>query len=410
MKSFNESGLGDIQRVNQAPTKDTIVRCPSCQTRYAVASTVISEFDTPKFHCARCDQVFNLTEAEATPIEETSDTVGTGQHQRISVEFEKSPGEAAFKKVEPETVSYREPESWQRRASVSSRALEIPGRLDNTSRAEPPHEHASGEEHGEVWTVNTETQMSLAFNGEERKPRVSHAFSLKDMPGRSAAEPSLPGAFALGDTNSPTLTDIRMPPGGGSAPPSGADTPKPRGALSAWATLFIPSLALLALLMCLGYYLGWDNETATRLTAAVSPSSPQIPPAGLVITDPAFQQLTLDNGDRVFLVSGTLSNRSEEVFDDVIIEGFTFNKSGRVLLSTRASMRSNLAKTRIKSLTVDMIKNLQGAEAIEAYTLKAGQKQDFTFAILPDDDSQASRDRLSSSRFFGARIYSVRTK
>ena len=53
--------VGKHQNYAMTPSEPSVViPCPSCDTKFAVESSLIAAVETPKFHCSRCDAVFGM--------------------------------------------------------------------------------------------------------------------------------------------------------------------------------------------------------------------------------------------------------------------------------------------------------------------------------------------------------------
>jgi predicted Zn finger-like uncharacterized protein len=49
----------------EAPAPHIVVVCPSCKTSFAVETATVAAFETPRFHCSRCDDIFIMKDAPA---------------------------------------------------------------------------------------------------------------------------------------------------------------------------------------------------------------------------------------------------------------------------------------------------------------------------------------------------------
>jgi hypothetical protein len=73
MDSFRDDNQG-------APTPSSephvVVACPTCRTKFAVEGSLVASFETPRFHCSRCDAVFEIgaqTQQSRTAPQQTRD-------------------------------------------------------------------------------------------------------------------------------------------------------------------------------------------------------------------------------------------------------------------------------------------------------------------------------------------------
>ena len=65
-KAANNGNQSDYLVHEQSSEPHMVVDCPCCQTKFAVESSLIATYETPKFHCSRCDAVFEFTHSKTT--------------------------------------------------------------------------------------------------------------------------------------------------------------------------------------------------------------------------------------------------------------------------------------------------------------------------------------------------------
>ena len=51
---------------DQSSEPHVVVECPSCSTKFAVETSLVASYEIPKFHCSRCDSVFELSVSRET--------------------------------------------------------------------------------------------------------------------------------------------------------------------------------------------------------------------------------------------------------------------------------------------------------------------------------------------------------
>lgn len=174
-----------------------------------------------------------------------------------------------------------------------------------------------------------------------------------------------------------------------------------------WRSFFMiaaPMLVLVLALAGLSFYLVRSPSFAHAFVHSISSSTPRFPPAAVHLTNLRFKKVALDSGQVVHTISGTLRNNSKESFGEVVLLGLAFSKDGHVLAQTKVNAGSTLADTRVKSLPLDMLRDLQNAAPAKKYELLPGKDQDFTIALI---DGTAKGD-ISKAAYFSAMVHSVR--
>jgi hypothetical protein len=170
-----------------------------------------------------------------------------------------------------------------------------------------------------------------------------------------------------------------------------------------WRSLFMVAAPLILCLACvalLAYVLKSSPATAEKFLAALNPAAELAAPAGLRVEGLRYQRIALEKGDTLVLISGQIVNGSSRVFKDVFIEAVGFDAAGKVLAKTRLNANSTLAKTRVKSLSPEMIENIQGSKSVKALNLDPSEKHEFAIGLLQPE--------MAKAKFFTARVYSVR--
>jgi predicted Zn finger-like uncharacterized protein len=356
-------------KVSDLEHTHSIIQCPQCQTKFAVEKTSIQHLDAPRFHCSRCDSVFAF---DAKPKLPKHSIAESNPEQTTAAKFEPNEQAAKISTEEGAHSSFTEASE----TIVRSRGLapetdwELPRSLaisTSAQRQANPH----------VPSPTTEaTQIGFNFGGASA---VGNAALQQD---RHSNDPDLKRFEA---TPFPTEAQLR-----------------PRTGLSRWtsfAYLAAPLLFFVSGVLGTSAYLNQNASQGENLVLSISPNLPQIPPVEVSIEETGFRRAALDSGEVVYLVSGTLINNSEETFKDVQLEGLGFDSRGGLVSRTKIDAGATLAKTRIRSLSISMIEELQSGKIRSKQELKPGQSQEFTFALLDGKPELAS--------YFSARVYSV---
>lgn len=103
---------GATNGLSHGPDKprNSIVQCPSCQTKFAVDSSMLEGQQLPRFHCSRCDHVFEMD---------------------ISTEEERKP----VTPVKPQSAEIR-----------PLKSIELPKKIEHEIQVKAPHENPFSEE------------------------------------------------------------------------------------------------------------------------------------------------------------------------------------------------------------------------------------------------------------------------
>ena len=369
--------MAEPQKISMTSVKtadeQSIIQCPGCQTRFLVASSAFSEIEVPRFHCSRCDHIFSLAPDAVTaiaglgPNRPPADTTPPADHDPLEPIAESALGEAFAEGEEAAAPRLAPPAAFidditdypgnETRSTGPTRGLAIPRGLDRSVRASAPHE------------IEREEQIPLSFVQSTREPGASGANTATPAP----PERSAPTAHRTATTS--------------------------RG----WrglATVGLPLGATLLLLIAVSSWLGLRAEGDADLSHRLFPTAPQVPPVGTQLTATRFRRVTLNNGEAVYAVSGTVVNGAGQAVSDVVIEASVFGADGRTLATVQAPGALALARARLKSLSTVTIRELQSAPATRRQEISPGEREDFTIALPEFNPREA--------RFFAARVHSVR--
>lgn len=413
-----------LRKVAYSEDRHIIVQCPSCQTKFAVDNSLVAGLEAPRFHCSRCDHVFSFaspsstgeeagTQAETSQLaeapslfeesaensdepmhasfpedldeEETQGAFVTPLGSRSSAPHESAPELAAHESApNPEPAQVQN--QWSRFASrfTSRDSFDANAAREVSIRHEPPHEHIE--------------QIPLSFSPSEslsdtalasRPSEIRQATSARDLLG--SPDEYLPPSLIPDEAFGPEIESAALP-----------STALPR-ATRPWvsfAWVCAPIVAFLCILASGSVLLASSERAAESVSSLLYPSAPQVAPADLMIRNARFKKVVLDSGETVRIISGELVNGSDRTFRDVLVEGMVFDSNGMLVDSVRAHAASGLAKTRLKSLSPDMIESFQARELVRRFELRPGERHEFMVALLSPESA--------SARFFSTRVYSVR--
>ena len=369
------------QNNTQTTPEKFIVQCPSCQTKFAVSGRAVSLSTMPKFHCSRCDNVFATKPEDLKPfpvepiLQPQLSEIETDDNQKPLTELEAKPLTSTPFDM-PNPFRAESPKKELNFATLgeksSSSSLKIPKSLSADRSFSPPHEVRINPEDGQA-------EFSFDFS----KPR-SKASTFSSSP---LSKPSaLPEDFL--DSRDDILSE-----------PIAAHLIEK----SAWRSVLTLSGSMVAGLAILGFvsmYLIRNPLSAQAVLLSLLPSAPQIPPSGLLIEQPEFSEVSLENGERLRIIRGKIKNQTPLSFNDIQVEGQVFDIQGKPLAKVVVDAANPLARTKIPSLSREMIQDLQETSKTRRFRLGAGESEDFVLALLDPEVSKAA--------FFSTRVYSVR--
>ncbi len=413
------------QKTVSDPSENTpthrVIQCPNCQTKFAVDSSVLSGLDFPRFHCSRCDNIFAL---EASSI--TRAPLFPQMQPKAS-----SPSQEEFLKEFPTDHDEEKDQSPHSQPTV------------HRSYPVPPFEKDSGS----LPYVSSSDLPADTFTMPEQPPENSHEEFRSFMPKRvEAAAPILgeeqlempleiPSTFG---SASPGIEETQVIPSweeyksqnilntGPTVQPmtSRQNSIQPplsepeltsstdhlaavasiaRGSSSRWyglGVLALPLVALLVLLIGTTLFMNSSPASASSIVKSMFPNIKLAAPQDLFIKDTQFKRILLDSGDSVSLITGVVVNKSSMPVRNIEIEAAAFNSAGEIVARRKLPASATLAKSRIHSLSLDMIESIQTGPARKITQLKPGERTEFAIALFGPE--------LSRARFFSARVFSVR--
>lgn len=411
-----------------------IVQCPSCQTKFAVDAELVESIDAPRFHCSRCDSVFEASEGsfeapksmasaeipqapspstpgpqasapQAPPTTQASRALEIPKHYQSDISYS-APHEGEEKEsLEPSQIEMNLPNSKQNSERRTHQAETTPGPF---TFGVPPHAERSIEQR----SVEPHPSSIAIHNAEQQNLPLSHSEKIEGQDWKSGYEGIEAGQDKewLGDPLEHSIHHSALQHSAGQSGYGQRTQGLPRArmaprkvSLAGWHAVYavlIPIALFLSLLVAFGYYLQRRPQVAAELAELIVPNLPRIAPEGVLIKEMEFKKIELDSGESAYVISGTLSNGSTESLKEIEMEGFTFDSHGDPLANIRTKAGSAMAQSRIKSLTLEMIRSTQ-AQHNTKFTLEAGEQEPFTL-VFSDNGT------MSKAAFFSARVYSVR--
>ncbi|NLF24192.1 MAG: hypothetical protein GX589_00850 [Deltaproteobacteria bacterium] len=384
-----ENGDHPMQPKNQ--TDFMVIKCPSCRSKFALPSESLDGIEFPRFHCSRCDHIFSKEESlcKVTPAK----TDPTTKHESLDFEIDPWTDEA-----EPDE------ESWTLGSDPSPKensqlSLEVPRTFDMKRPISAPHENVRAETAREKNNKPTSSQMELDFSATNQFPNPieDDSWAAIQLEG-SNREKEMQFNYRDDTDPAPDKALAKLP------------------AQIAWQALLhqrpavwkgclmltAPIVLFLMVLWGLGQLLESSPQSAAWISRLIVPNGERVAPEGLFISGLKQRKVDLEDGESVRLISGTLENRSKEDFEEVQLEALTFDKSGKRLSSLKVHAGSTMANTRVKSLSLALIDELQSRPPAKRFELKSDETSDFAIALPFEEGEEA--------HYYTARVYSVRKK
>ncbi len=428
-KNTSQSSSAEPQK------KITVVQCPACQTKFAVDGNQLAAVEIPRFHCSRCDNVFTVDRVvlglsrtpqapEAVHIEATPTPVV--QQQEIAKpalrDTAKSPTMIQdeyqftfdFPQAEEPTID-SSPQSFDFNSAdfrEEEDALSMSGTDFGVSVMKDPFE---SDALSPVSDRDLESKLFAGISsGHESSSSHTSPFLQAPTPPTTLGDEPMGYAPFNRNTQRQATTDWSDTQYGedlGVTANTIQRAPRARFLASLspqWRGVLTITTPLLGFLLILGLFTAFcvsNPQGASAMAQSFFPGKEMAAPTDLYITDSKIKRINLESGETVSVVSGTIVNRTEESFNEVLVEGLLFDRSGNVLGRKKINAASSLGRSRIQSLSPEMIEDLQNAKPAKRFELKAGQIFEFTMAIPEEIAIQPT-----TPSFFSARIYSVKAK
>jgi predicted Zn finger-like uncharacterized protein len=332
-----------------------VVQCPACQTKFAVNSNVIEKLASPRFHCSRCDNVFSLEptfspepftdsfEANTTPEEPSNSNFNSNINEDSVSNFSYSP---------------------------KSTQLDF---FENST-----HSSAFGiDESGEEFSVDVAQIGDQLFD-------IGITDTIKEEPMGYGSLSRVEVADRIVDPlqNKPV---VKTPP--------------------SYKILFAPAFASIILFGSIAILSMISPNTISTITSSFIASKENSLPSDLFVSKASLKRIVTDSGETISVISGKIKNASNSTISDLYLEGAIFDSSGKILEKRKAHYNSALNKSRIQSLSLTMIDELQSAKPARNTPIKPQQESEFTI-VIPEPQSISS---LPPSSYI-TRVYSGKVK
>ena len=327
--------------------KPIIIQCPACSTKFALSSEALNQGLTPKFHCSRCDTIFTQN-------------------------FEPEPQEP-FHEAEATHDSIKSPFDFHPSASNASEAM------FNEPIAADSFDFSFSEDEDKLFTrfntgtgPDSESELSVAKFDDEPMGYGSLAReSINSHDPLAASEPSL-------------IEKIQIPE-----------------RFKAVAYLTAPCLLFLGVASLIAFISSISPSTIASAASMISSEKTIIAPRDIFVTNTKVKRIALDSGEMVSEITGTVVNKSADSLKEIEIEAAVFDRQNNQVGIDKAKTSSNIGKSRIQSLTPEMIIDLQNTSSARTFSVKPNQEAPFTAVVIE------APSKNGAPKSFIARVFSI---
>ena len=187
-----------------------------------------------------------------------------------------------------------------------------------------------------------------------------------------------------------------------------SDVPIPESSIQRWKSVYIIAIPLIAALIGLAVLsVGTisDPSLLNDLVSTTLKAGPSSPPPGLFISEVQFKDLELENGNRLPAITGKVTNRTDRIFNEVVIIGGLFDKKGAPMVEAKTNLSSPLHRSRLKSLSIEMLPKLMTEGSSRSFKLKPGEESLF---VLPFSEETTGGMKIKKApAHFAAKVFSV---
>jgi hypothetical protein len=448
-ETMDEGTYSSDSVVERTSEPHIVVACPSCKTKFAVESSLVASYEVPRFHCSRCDSIFDLRPKQK--ITEQSDKALASGGQRWVLDDgaaeathmaphnadvgQRSPSQTTLKATDftlgtipnPDTLEPRTPfEPIEDRAGLS-----ILGFRPTASRR-----HTTSITRAEAQSIAAHaqpaTQAHPAPREVEELEKLDDPFALFDTPGATpnvliptpspAKQSSTNNTVAHTPPPSPQPSSPELLLGESKEPVKATAASRPRETIqrSSRAGFFsrlsdrtygltrlsIPLLVALGVLCIVSVATRLMPFTMDAVFGAVTPGfisgrTAHIPPRELSVQDLNLSLEKTQSKETIPVIRGFVNNISDKTFEDVSIEALGFNARGELLVRARAPLRSALSREKISDLPLDTVRKFQNVLSASDASIKAGEKVAFAVALFVEGVEP------HEVTYFSARVFSV---
>ena len=458
-KTVNNTGHGDHCKHEASSEPHIVVGCPYCQTKFAVEGGLVASYETPTFHCSRCDAVF-----EYTTLRKSAPTKGLGEDTNTLKQSTILPSDFSLGDLDSNTDNNTRPKktSWieqsagkallglsdtntspfsitreefvaraERLGIDSSSAKDLETSVESSDRSAKDSfdifsifdsplsnnrtQESTDRDPIESPTTSNGTQISLQVSS----PQISPNDAVSSFPTGTKQQYGEHHGGATIQEYRGTAVEQRNP-----KQPSGATSKgnieqhnnrlknKLEGLLGTLlaknkdlsrmlrplikVTVGVLVLAILTQMMPKTI----DNVFGAVIPRAISGKRLYLPSADLSVHDLTFNFEKTISGETIPVVRGMVSNSGKTSFQDVMVEAIGFDSRGATVMRIKAPLRSALNREKLSDISVEDAKKFQTAIHTVASTIKANETLPFTIAMVSE------KPVYGDIAFFSARVFS----
>jgi predicted Zn finger-like uncharacterized protein len=326
--------------------KPLIIQCPSCSTKFALSSEAVSGSSTPKFHCSRCDSIFSQEielKQEVTPL-----------HEEPLFE-DLPPPPPPPPPLAQTSLTFDEP--------LAADAFDFSFDEDD-EKIFARFDTGSGDNEQSEISVAKFDDEPMGYGSLVREQAILHD-------PLAATAPSF-------------IQRIKVP---------------------AKHKSLVYLLAPCAVFLCFALCVAILSSTAPTIIASaanlIAAEKTTIGPRDIFVKNTKVKRIALDSGEMVTQITGTAVNKSADTLRDITVEAAVYDKASKQVGTNKTLISSNIGKSRIQSLTPEMILDLQLTSSARSFSIKAGQEAPFTAIVLE------APSKNGAPKFFTARVFSA---
>ena len=417
-----------------------VIPCPSCRTKFAVEGSLVASFETPRFHCSRCDAIFELgNQTSKTHSDASRDQRWVLSDDDMSASKQPNLTNGAHSTLNTNDFSLGAVDSADSIThGVTERSgLSLLGWRFTSSSSSP----------AAITRQEALNRASLeALADTQTAPEPFSLFDPPSEPGKLSAAQRLPSQTNNAvQPNNGALTSKPEPRREASTEhratvatqTKGANRQEPSSPLRSeletdrfssrlmqrlsvrnrsLLILSAPVVALVLALLVVSYGSHIAPQTGDLVLSTITPrfisgSTASLPPPELSVREISLEFTKTQSRENIGVLRGIIQNSSQDQLDDVKIEALGFNARGEIIARSQAPLRSALARERISDLSLPTVKKFQESLSARSARIEPGERVSFTIAMLDSETNGAPQpllpETLSQLRYFSARVFSV---
>ena len=321
--------------------REILIQCSFCHTKYSVPTNSIAGLDKPKFHCFRCESVFEIeTDTAAQDFRPVFPSATIEHMSSPSKNFTAEPTFDGGLKMKSQSSP------WKIETKIESKNPSLP--------KESKKEFSFG-----------------SFNPAAHIPKLDLSW------GKRASVSQPENKIATYEK-----------------------TERGESLLAKYAALLLPGFILLSLMLAAAVFAPKMADLGFDLSKVLPSAKQIVPPAAIGVENLQIHKTSLPGGDQVFLLNGDIFNHSDNAFAKVVLEGMVFDSKGRKLSAVQTLLGNDLSGVKVESLNKEMLADLISAPR-SAKKVTQESRDKFSLAFTEDFSPEA---RFFSARIYSAQI------